>query len=184
MALLLSVFCPEPDYLPSYLPKIKYIESGLLYKTYHPDVLTSISMYYEALLCDPKKIKKENNEKKLIYALSIIEHDPIGNHPNQLHRLLKDTDQSAHYKIEGVTSLLQATAKHSSPYKELLVTEHYIPALRKTQEVCPITFNRFTDEKDITILPLCGHAFSAQGLSVWLKNHDSCPICRKHTTYY
>lgn len=44
------------------------------------------------------------------------------------------------------------------------------------EEVCPICFERDVD----AALTSCDHMFCKKCITMWRKNHTTCPICRKH----
>ena len=48
---------------------------------------------------------------------------------------------------------------------------------QRDYQSCPITHSRFTDESQIALLP-CGHYFDRRACEEWLRNNDSCPVCR------
>jgi hypothetical protein len=49
----------------------------------------------------------------------------------------------------------------------------------KDKLTCPITQEDLTDISDATITK-CGHVFKKEALSEWLKENDTCPMCRKN----
>lgn len=57
-----------------------------------------------------------------------------------------------------------------------LQTIQYDPT-KVTNASCPITFESFTKESKITIMP-CNHGFNTDALQEWLKESNVCPICR------
>ena len=47
--------------------------------------------------------------------------------------------------------------------------------------MCPITYEEFDGESEITRIRYCGHYFSRQAITRWLTTNSSCPICRHNT---
>ena len=45
-------------------------------------------------------------------------------------------------------------------------------------ESCPITYEDFNNESEITRIRHCGHYFSRQAITRWLITNNHCPICR------
>jgi len=45
-------------------------------------------------------------------------------------------------------------------------------------ESCPITYEEFNNESEITRIRHCGHYFSRQAITRWLTTSNHCPICR------
>ena len=45
-------------------------------------------------------------------------------------------------------------------------------------ESCPITYEEFNNESEITRVRHCGHYFSRQAITRWLTTSNNCPICR------
>jgi hypothetical protein len=45
-------------------------------------------------------------------------------------------------------------------------------------ESCPITYEEFNNESEITRIRHCGHYFSRQAITRWLTTNNHCPICR------
>jgi len=45
-------------------------------------------------------------------------------------------------------------------------------------ESCPITYEEFNNESEITRIRHCGHYFSRQAITRWLTTSNNCPICR------
>ncbi|KAL5224348.1 hypothetical protein ABZP36_010987 [Zizania latifolia] len=43
---------------------------------------------------------------------------------------------------------------------------------------CAVCLLEFADGDELRALPLCGHAFHADCIDVWLRAHASCPLCR------
>ena len=48
-------------------------------------------------------------------------------------------------------------------------------------ESCPITYEEFGSESEITRIRHCGHYFSRQAITRWLTTNSCCPICRHNT---
>ena len=45
-------------------------------------------------------------------------------------------------------------------------------------EFCPITYERFSEGDRLGRINRCGHLFSETALRQWLRQHNTCPICR------
>ena len=45
-------------------------------------------------------------------------------------------------------------------------------------ESCPITYEDFINESEITRIRQCGHYFSREAIERWLTTSNHCPICR------
>ena len=45
-------------------------------------------------------------------------------------------------------------------------------------DTCPITQEEFSSNDQVTIIKNCGHIFKTQAIKDWLKQHQTCPICR------
>ena len=43
--------------------------------------------------------------------------------------------------------------------------------------VCPVCTDDLTIGKDAMFMP-CGHAFDPDCLKPWLRDHNTCPVCR------
>ena len=43
---------------------------------------------------------------------------------------------------------------------------------------CPITYEEFDDDSEITRIRHCGHYFSRPAITRWLSTNNCCPICR------
>jgi hypothetical protein len=51
---------------------------------------------------------------------------------------------------------------------------------RKVNPACPVCLEDFNNGEAVAALPLCGHRFHrSECLLPWLKDHDTCPICRE-----
>ena len=46
---------------------------------------------------------------------------------------------------------------------------------------CPITYEEFDNESEITRIRYCGHYFSRHAITRWLTTNSQCPICRHNT---
>ena len=63
----------------------------------------------------------------------------------------------------------------SNPTEDLLFVD--VPE-NDRYESCPITYEEFTNESEITRIRHCGHYFSRQAITRWLTTNNHCPICR------
>jgi len=46
------------------------------------------------------------------------------------------------------------------------------------EDVCPITRTPFEDGEEILEICVCKHRFRTNAIMSWLRNHDTCPVCR------
>ncbi|KAG8071901.1 hypothetical protein GUJ93_ZPchr0006g43148 [Zizania palustris] len=49
----------------------------------------------------------------------------------------------------------------------------------KAADECAICLAEFEDDQDVRALPQCGHVFHASCVDTWLRDHSSCPSCRR-----
>ena len=49
------------------------------------------------------------------------------------------------------------------------------------QKYCSISMDEFKNGNFVTCLP-CKHIFNPSGILEWLKNNDTCPLCRTEVT--
>ena len=63
----------------------------------------------------------------------------------------------------------------SQKYKNIKESDN---SLKSNCETCSICFNNFCDNNLITKFPKCGHIFHSECIFTWLKDNESCPICR------
>ena len=75
--------------------------------------------------------------------------------------------------IEDVSNLLQNN--------DILDVEHYELIQNPTNDVCPITRDRFHREQNVMMICSLG-IFLIVPVSIWINNHDTCPYCRKYNT--
>jgi len=47
---------------------------------------------------------------------------------------------------------------------------------------CTVCMEDFETGEMITELPMCGHTFHKDCVDLWLRQHASCPICRRNTS--
>jgi hypothetical protein len=44
---------------------------------------------------------------------------------------------------------------------------------------CPVTYERFSEDSNVSKINLCGHIFMSSALNQWLETRNSCPVCRQ-----
>lgn len=49
-------------------------------------------------------------------------------------------------------------------------------------DICPITRERFYDNQNVMMIKTCKHVFNTSSLNIWLRNHNTCPSCRRTLT--
>ncbi|KAG8059837.1 hypothetical protein GUJ93_ZPchr0002g24552 [Zizania palustris] len=80
-----------------------------------------------------------------------------------------------------------AAAANKGVKKELLralPTVKYVPdpdgvGNCKAADECAICLVEFERDQDVRALPQCGHVFHAACVDTWLRDHSSCPSCRR-----
>ena len=72
---------------------------------------------------------------------------------------------------------MQLENSYAAPQNIRYVLFGELSESQRDYQSCPITHNRFDDESEIALLP-CGHYFDRQACEEWLRNNDSCPLCR------
>lgn len=43
---------------------------------------------------------------------------------------------------------------------------------------CVVCLDEFEEDKELKVIPGCGHLFHPQCIDAWLVSHGSCPVCR------
>lgn len=86
---------------------------------------------------------------------------------------------------------LQLLDPHSSSKEEKLtmrkqVLEKLLPPVifgsehaKKKYRDCAICLNDYANGEACRVFPLCNHMFHLDCIDKWLKNHLTCPVCRK-----
>lgn len=57
-----------------------------------------------------------------------------------------------------------------------------VRGIRNETNTCPITMDEFQNGEIVCKLNCCGHTFCREPLKRWLRNHDTCPVCRAYVT--
>jgi E3 ubiquitin-protein ligase RNF115/126 len=97
------------------------------------------------------------------------------------------TSQEAMDRI--VSQLMEQTATSNAPGPASQADIDALPRKKVTRDMlgddgnadCSICMDAVTPEEEVTELP-CKHWFHHQCVSAWLKEHDTCPHCRKGIT--
>lgn len=102
-------------------------------------------------------IWNENFPKRYVYGI----HEKIQN----LHNI-EDT-------------IIQKFVIHSSngPSKTLKSLREKV-CLCESDESCAICLKKYEEKEILTVLN-CNHSFDKECIKMWLKNHNTCPICRE-----
>lgn len=79
--------------------------------------------------------------------------------------------------LDLVRSLIDLENSYSAPQNIRYIRFNDLEAGSAEYQACPITHNEFNAESEIAVLP-CGHYFARQACEEWLRNNDSCPVCR------
>lgn len=79
--------------------------------------------------------------------------------------------------LELVRSLMELENSYAAPQNIRYISFGELTDDQRDYQSCPITHNRFNDESEIALLP-CGHYFDRRACEEWLRNNDSCPVCR------
>jgi hypothetical protein len=72
--------------------------------------------------------------------------------------------------------LYAKSGKFNNPAKKQLFADYL-----KNRPTCPITYEEVQDNDKIIILPCC-HLFSQDACVAWIRDHKSCPTCRRTFT--
>ncbi|KAL5207636.1 hypothetical protein ABZP36_032071 [Zizania latifolia] len=87
----------------------------------------------------------------------------------------------------GTTTTPGAASANKGVKKELLrslPTVKYVPdgdgdGVGQAADECAICLVEFERDQDVRALPQCGHVFHATCVDTWLRDHSSCPSCRR-----
>lgn len=98
------------------------------------------------------------------------------------------TSQEAMDRI--ISQLMEQTATSNAPGPASQSDIDSLPRKKVTKEMlgddgkadCSICMDEVAPEEEVTELP-CKHWFHHQCVSAWLKEHDTCPHCRKGITH-
>jgi len=86
----------------------------------------------------------------------------------------RDAELAAHeYLISNCVSKNSVSNK-SKPHQRII--NGFIENLVHNNEICPVTFDKLVCNK--TYITDCGHSISFEAMDTWLKNSQSCPVCR------
>lgn len=96
------------------------------------------------------------------------------------------------FSEEELQRILQQLAENAEPGGPLPATEDAINALPKKKVdqgmlgddgklECSICIENLEVDEEVTVLP-CHHLFHEECIKAWLREHDSCPHCRKPIT--
>ena len=69
---------------------------------------------------------------------------------------------------------------HYKPGYKIITSILYSELTHEEKEentMCPITIETFEDTTKV-VKTKCNHIFSKEGLKLWLKSHNNCPMCR------
>ena len=79
--------------------------------------------------------------------------------------------------LQLVRELVELENSYSLPQNIRELTYGCLDPGQITYSTCPITRQQFNASSEISLLP-CGHYFDREACQEWLRNHDSCPLCR------
>ena len=66
----------------------------------------------------------------------------------------------------------------SNTYDILDIT-HYEYVDDPINDICPITRERFYNNQNVLMINNCKHIFNKSSLNLWIRNHNTCPSCRR-----
>ena len=88
------------------------------------------------------------------------------------------TDISYNYNIGYVTETNKDDISNISCSYELLDIENYEYISNPTNDICPITRERFNNNQNVMMITSCKHIFNKSSLNRWITNNNTCPNCR------
>lgn len=85
------------------------------------------------------------------------------------------------YIEDKFKSIVQDDEKNTFKNELLEITREVSPAINKMEKECIICLEKFALSEKRTILP-CLHDFHFACIEKWLKNHKTCPMCKRDVT--
>ena len=83
------------------------------------------------------------------------------------------------FEISDISNLIH-NAPHISEQQlaSALNNVQYSAIQNPQNNTCPITFETFAGESQVTQLNVCGHIFNREAIRNWLRTNSTCPLCR------
>lgn len=88
------------------------------------------------------------------------------------------TRQDISYNIGYINEENKHDISNISYNNELLDINKYEFIENPTNDICPITRERFNNNQNVMMITSCKHIFNKSSLNIWISNNNTCPTCR------
>ena len=98
---------------------------------------------------------------------------------NSLNTRSNRNNRNSNIRIGYINQQNYSDISNIMQHYDILDIEHYQMIDEPTNDICPITRDRFYDDQNVSMITSCGHIFNKSSLNIWIANHNNCPYCRQ-----
>jgi hypothetical protein len=99
------------------------------------------------------------------------------NFPSRINRFNHDALRSL-FNLNNLEPVIVRPTREQILNSTSVISVRDIPISNRFYNVCPISYETFTDDTVVTRINNCGHYFDTNSINEWFNRNVRCPVCR------
>jgi hypothetical protein len=99
------------------------------------------------------------------------------NYPSRINRFNYDALRGL-FNVNNLEPVVVRPTREQILNSTSVISVRDIPLSNRFYNVCPISYETFTDDTVVTRINNCGHYFDTNSINEWFNRNVRCPVCR------